>query len=86
MTDCIGCRHVYNCFRNCWKRCLKCILKQKQKVKLEKPDSMKDVLDSNSDSDDDKNDSFKGLSNASIHLGEGAVLYLQTMKTFAFLL
>jgi hypothetical protein len=42
-----------------------------------------DVPDSSDDSE--KNDTFKGLSNASIYLGEGAVLYLQTMKTLMIL-
>ena len=44
---------------------------------------MKDVPDS--DSDSEANDTFKGLSSASICLGEGAVMYLQMMKTFAVL-
>lgn len=39
-----------------------------------KPETMKDVPDS--DSDSDVNDTFKGLSPAAIHLGEGAILYL----------
>ena len=38
---------------------------------------MADVPDSQSSGDsDDQNDTFKGLSKASIYLGEGAVLYL----------
>ena len=45
---------------------------------------MADVPSSDSE-DSEKNDTFKGLSNASIHLGEGAILYLQTMKTLAIL-
>ena len=36
---------------------------------------MKDVPDSASDSDDQL-DSFQGLTNASIYVGEGAILYL----------
>jgi hypothetical protein len=51
---------------------------------VEKPITMVDVPSSDSE-DSDKNDTFKGLSNASIYLGEGAVLYLQTMKTLAIL-
>jgi len=47
---------------------------------------MKDVLDSASNTDDeDKNDTYQGLSGASINIGEGAALYLQTMQTFAML-
>ena len=45
---------------------------------------MADVPSSDSE-DSEKNDTFKGLSNASIHLGEGAILYLQTVKTLAIL-
>lgn len=45
---------------------------------------MDDVPSSDSN-DSEKNDTFKGLSNASIYLGEGAVLYLQTIKTLAIL-
>jgi hypothetical protein len=38
---------------------------------------MIDVPDSGSDvASDENNDTFKGLSEASIHLGEGAILYL----------
>lgn len=44
---------------------------------------MKDVPDS--DSDSEANDTFKGLSAAAIYLGEGAIMYLQMMKTFAVL-
>ena len=44
---------------------------------------MKDVPDS--DSDSEANDTFKGLSTAAINLGEGAIMYLQMMKTFAVL-
>lgn len=44
---------------------------------------MKDVPDS--DSDSDANDTFKGLSPAAIYLGEGAIMYLQMMKTLAVL-
>lgn len=39
--------------------------------------TMADVPDSASSDDSDyKNDTYKGLSKASTHLGEGAVLYL----------
>lgn len=44
---------------------------------------MKDVPDSESDSE--ANDTFKGLSSGAVYLGEGAVIYLQMMKTFAIL-
>lgn len=46
---------------------------------------MKDLPDTDSSDDPIKNDTFKGLSEAAIYLGEGAVLYLQTMKTLAVL-
>lgn len=45
---------------------------------------MKDVPDSASDSDENL-DSFQGLSSASIYLGEGAILYLQIMKTLGIM-
>ena len=45
---------------------------------------MADVPSTDS-SDSEIGDSFKGLSSASRHLGEGATLYLQTMQTLAIL-
>ena len=45
---------------------------------------MKDVPTSSDDSSD-KNDTFKGLSKAAIHVGEGPILYLQIMKTFSIM-
>ena len=57
--------------------------KPKKKKQLNKPVTMLDVV--STDSDSDKNDTFKGLSGASKYLGEGAVLYLQTMKTLTIL-
>ena len=44
---------------------------------------MKDVPDSASDSD--ANDTFKGLSNTAIYIGEGALLYLQIIKSLTIL-
>ena len=49
-----------------------------------KPNTMADLPSSDSE-DSEKNDTYKGLSNASIYLGEGAIMYLQTMKTLAIL-
>ena len=46
---------------------------------------MKDLPDTDSSDDPIKNDTYKGLSEAAIYLGEGAVLYLQMMKTFSIL-
>ena len=45
---------------------------------------MIDVPDSGSDSDENL-DSYKGLSKAAIYVGEGAVLYLQIMKTIGIM-
>lgn len=82
LVDAVGCLYCYSVFRRCFKFLKAKLLRRKQKYYL-KPDSMKDVPDS--DSDSEANDTFKGLSPAAIYLGEGAVLYLQMMKTFAFL-
>lgn len=57
--------------------------KDQAKIRVDKPDTMADVP--STDSNSEINDSFNGLSSASQHLGEGALLYLQTMKTLAFL-
>ena len=59
---------------------------KKQLKTVAKPKTMVDVPDSaSSGNSDDQNDTYKGLSQASMHLGEGAVLYLQTMKTLAIM-
>jgi hypothetical protein len=44
----------------------------KNQKKLKRPETLVDEPSS----DDELNDTYKGLSNASIYLGEGAVLYL----------
>lgn len=50
---------------------------KKKKKSVAKPATMIDVPDSGSDAgSSDGKDTFKGLSNSSIYLGEGAVLYL----------
>ena len=82
LVDAIGCLKCLFIAKGCFKSLKSTFLKKNRKFYL-KPDSMKDVPDSESDSA--ANDTFKGLSPASIHLGEGAVLYLQMMKTFAIL-
>ena len=41
---------------------------------------MQDVPDSGSDPEENM-DSFQGLTNAAIYVGEGAILYLQMVKT-----
>lgn len=51
-----------------------------------RPDSLKDLPDSPSDSSELEDEvGFGGLTAAGSHLGVGAILYLQTMKTFALL-
>lgn len=82
LVDAVGCLYCFSIFKRFFKFLKGKLLRKKQKYYL-KPDSMKDVPDS--DSDSETNDTFKGLSPAAIYLGEGAVLYLQMMKTFAFL-
>jgi len=44
---------------------------------------MQDVPDSGSDSENQ--DSFQGLSSAAIYVGEGAILYLQIVKTLGIM-
>ena len=46
---------------------------------------MNDLPDTDSSEDNIKNDTYKGLSEAAIYLGEGTVLYLQMMKTLSIL-
>jgi hypothetical protein len=64
---------------------LKRALNLKKTKKFKKPATMKDLPDTDSSDDPIKNDTYKGLSEAAIYLGEGAVLYLQTIKTLAIL-
>ena len=46
-------------------------------MKHDKPESMQDVPSSEeSEGSGDENDTFKGLNEAAIYLGEGATLYL----------
>ena len=82
LLDAIGCLAFMNVVKCIFKSCKNLFQKKKSKLYI-KPDTMKDVPDS--DSDSEANDTFKGLSPASIYLGEGAVMYLQMMKTFAVL-
>ena len=77
---CCGCIQLqYHCktMKKGFKQYLYGNIKHKQK----RPESLEDEPSSC----DELNDTYKGLSNAAIHLGEGAVLYLQMMKTFSVL-
>ena len=49
---------------------------------LEEQDNMQSASD---DTESDEDGAYGGLSAASCHLGVGAVLYLQILKTFAIL-
>jgi hypothetical protein len=82
LTDACFCMAIYNICRRCKKRFLNWCFK-KQKKNIEKPESMKDVPDSGSDSEN--HDSFQGLSQAAIYVGEGAILYLQIVKTLGIM-
>ena len=54
--------------------------------KMARPESLKDLPPSESDSSELEDEvGFGGLTAAGAHLGVGAVLYLQTMKTFCVL-
>lgn len=69
LIDACGCLKCYEIVTGVSKRANKFIFKKKDKG-LQKPASMKDVPD------DENNDSFQGLSKASIYVGEGPILYL----------
>ena len=61
------------------KKCINIFIKKKGKKELVKPDSMQDVPSSGASDCSDEEfgpDTFKGLSQASKYLGEGAILYL----------
>ena len=84
LTDACGVMAVISCFKKVKSRTLK-IFKVGGKKKFKRPETMNDLPDSDSSDDNLKNDTYKGLSEASIYLGEGAVIYLQMMKTMAIL-
>ena len=73
LIDAVGCLY---CLGICKKgiKFLKSLFPKKSTKFVIKPETMKDVPDS--DSDSEANDTFKGLSAASIYLGEGAIMYL----------
>jgi len=73
LIDAIGCLYCLGICKKGFKFC-KSIFATKKKKFIVKPETMKDVPDS--DSDSEANDTFKGLSSASIYLGEGAIMYL----------
>ena len=73
LIDAVGCLQFLLVFKKLLKYMKGKFQKSDKKLYL-KPDSMKDVPDS--DSDSAANDTFQGLSPASIYLGEGAVMYL----------
>ena len=90
MIDCCFCFQFYKQLKQCFKSCKKCyncgkIPKQKKKKTVDKPDTMADVPDSPESSASDYEDPYYGLQNGAIYLGEGAVLYLQIMKTIMYL-
>ena len=82
LTDACFCMAIYRLISRCQKRILNWCFK-KQKKQIEKPESMQDVPDSGSDSEN--MDSFEGLSSAAIYVGEGAILYLQIVKTLGIM-
>ena len=83
MTDACGFYTIGMVCINCVKRYSKL---QRFEEKRVKPSSMNDLPDSASESSGDEDEGgFGGLTSAGAHLGIGAVLYLQIMKTFAIL-
>ena len=89
LIDCCGCKFCYDCTRKCLKKCwyyYNCCPEKKARKMPDKPESMMDVPSSpDSDVGSDYEDPYKGLSNAAILLGEGAIMYLQIMKTITCL-
>lgn len=73
MVDAIGCLFLFSLIKEI-KKWFNSLFGKKQKALFHKPETMKDVPDS--DSDSEANDTFKGLSTAAIHLGEGSLMYL----------
>ena len=82
LTDACFCMAIYNCFKKGKKKVMEWCFPREKKF-IEKPESMQDVPDSGSDSEN--HDSFQGLSQAAIYVGEGAILYLQIVKTLGIM-
>lgn len=80
---------LYVLVRQCKKGCAKYYKLSRGSVdehRGNKPESLKTLPDSPSDSSELEDEvGFGGLTAAGAHLGVGAILYLQTMKTFALL-
>jgi hypothetical protein len=80
---------LYVLVRQCKKCCAKYYKLSRGNVddhKGARPDTLKDLPDSPSESSELEDEvGFGGLTAAGSHLGVGAILYLQTMKTFALL-
>lgn len=74
LATCCGCLQGVLCFKKTLKKFAKCLRKEKGKV--DRPDSMLDVPSTDSDQDSGGNDTYEGLSRASIYIGEGPFLYL----------
>jgi hypothetical protein len=88
LTDACGFIVIINWFASMKSKLKRFLLKKnffKKEKYFKKPPTMKDLPDTDSEDDPIKNDTYKGLSEAAIYLGEGAVLYLQTMKTLAIM-
>jgi hypothetical protein len=74
LSDACGLIQLLDCLKR-----LKSALKKKFKKndkKFLRPETMKDLPDSDSSDDALKNDTYRGLSEAAIYLGEGSVIYL----------
>jgi hypothetical protein len=74
LNDACGCITLYKKYK-LLKYKVKNFFFPKKRFSVSKPKTMQDVPSSDS-ADSEANDTFKGLSNASIYLGEGAILYL----------
>lgn len=89
LLDIVGIFKCHKLYRLTRRFCVKICYVNHWKTKVTKPDSLKDMPSSSSGSstssmDEDVNES-KGLSTCSLKLGDGASLYLQTIKTFMIL-
>jgi hypothetical protein len=68
------------------KKILKKKLRGDKKVKWERPESMHDLPESGSSSDSSEQEvGARGLTQAAQSLGDGATMYLQSVKTFAIM-
>ena len=82
LFDAFGCIRVLEKFSKMKDRFFNKLFK-KPKKKLQTPSSMGDLPDS--DSGGEEEGPFKGLTDSAMYIGEGPILYLQIVKSFAIM-